>query len=503
LTTTNKDFKVKHGLTVAAGATFGQAIEIGEPTADDHATTRLYVDDQISANIDLAVKVFPARVATTENITIATSTAVGSIIDGITLQASDRILVKNQTTQSQNGIYSVNASGPATRSVDYNSVAKIKSGDLVYVQNGVENAISLWALDENISEVDADPLIFYEISESSLPSIGTPDPVLVATTEPINISTGTVVGSVIDGLTLQVGWRILIKNQVDPAENGIYQVFAGQPASRAFDYATEAQMRPGDIIYVQSGTANASTTWVLSTDTLNDVGTDPIPFSLVGNSDFAGTGLFLDANNKISINQDIVAQISLEDDIKVLDPEILISSLTEVGDLDSLTVTGATSLASATFSGAVDFDGTSIFSGTVQVPEPTQSTHAANKDYVDNLLDQASVEITTIDDLSNYFNGYNSRFIPTYKGLPVTLRNEFNLLLTIDGIIQSVGSPDYVWQSVMPRVGFRIDNDGYIAFPEPIPVGSSFDARVLVGSDVTTQTKVYPFKAMDIVLGGY
>ena len=119
---------------------------------------------------------------------------------------------------------------------------------------------------------------------------------------------------------------------------------------------------------------------------------------------------------------------------------------------------------------------------------------------IDELQD---AEITTIDDLSNYFNGYNSRFYPTYKGLPVTLQNPFNLLLTIDGIIQSVGSPDYVWQSVMPRVGFRIDNDGYIAFPEAIPVGSTFDARVLVGSSITTQTKVYPFKAMDIVLGGY
>jgi hypothetical protein len=143
------------------------------------------------------------------------------------------------------------------------------------------------------------------------------------------------------------------------------------------------------------------------------------------------------------------------------------------------------------------------FASPIEIVEPTESNHPATKEYVDSLLDQDSVEITTIDDLSNYFNGYSSRFLPTYKGLPVTLRNEFNLLLTIDGIIQSVGSPDYVWQSVMPRVGFRIDNDGYIAFPEAIPVGSSFDARVLVGSAITTQTKVYPFKAMDIVLGGY
>lgn len=149
------------------------------------------------------------------------------------------------------------------------------------------------------------------------------------------------------------------------------------------------------------------------------------------------------------------------------------------------------------------FGAGATFVSPISIPEPIHNNHAVTKAYVDNLLDNESVEITTIDDLSNYFNGYNSRFLPTYQGFPVTLQNPFNLLLTIDGIIQSVGSPDYVWQSVMPRVGFRIDNDGYIAFPEAIPVGSSFDARVLVGSATTTQTKVYPFKAVDIVLGGY
>jgi len=211
-----------------------------------------------------------------------------------------------------------------------------------------------------------------------------------------------------------------------------------------------------------------------------------------------------------------------------LDSAVTASSLTSLGVLDSLSVvgdsdvfsltveedlgvTGDTSLNTLSVSGEAVFNdatfngsiGTLDISTAITVPAPTQPTHAATKNYVDSLLNQASVEITTIDDLSNYFNGYNSRFLPTYKGLPVTLQNPFNLLLTIDGIIQSVGSPDYVWQSVMPRVGFRIDNDGYIAFPEAIPVGSSFDARVLVGSATTTQTKVYPFKAMDIVLGGY
>jgi hypothetical protein len=42
--TTNKDFKVKHGLDVANGGTFGQAVTVGTPTENGHAATKLYVD---------------------------------------------------------------------------------------------------------------------------------------------------------------------------------------------------------------------------------------------------------------------------------------------------------------------------------------------------------------------------------------------------------------------------------------------------------------------------
>ena len=418
MTTTNKDFKVKHGLSVADGATFGQAIEIGEPTAADHAASKGYVDAAI-----LGFVLDPVDCATTANINISTDTIVGDIIDQVTLEANARILIKNQTTASQNGIYVVNSSGPATRALDYNA---------------------------------------------------------------------------------------------------------------------NEQIRPGDQIYVKAGFINGESYWLLSSNTIV-VGIQPLTFKLLGPTRI-GNGLFIQ-DNEIEVDSDIVATITIDgSSVKNLSEDILVSSLTSLGSLDNLNVLGVVDFednlnvagnlevtgdfiapagetisfagdldvsGSSVFSGDFDVSGSSTFSGNalfeaeISVPSPTSSSHATTKDYVDNLLNKASVEITTIDDLSNYFNGYNSRFYPTYKGLPVTLQNPFNLLLTIDGIIQSVGSPDYVWQSVMPRVGFRIDNDGYIAFPEAIPVGSSFDARVLVGSATTTQTKVYPFKAVDIVLGGY
>ena len=47
MTTVNKDFKVKHGLDVANGGTFGAAVIVGTPTENTHAATKLYVDTAV------------------------------------------------------------------------------------------------------------------------------------------------------------------------------------------------------------------------------------------------------------------------------------------------------------------------------------------------------------------------------------------------------------------------------------------------------------------------
>jgi hypothetical protein len=44
--TTNRDFKVKHGLSVAEGGTFGSTVTVGTPTENTHAATKLYVDNK-------------------------------------------------------------------------------------------------------------------------------------------------------------------------------------------------------------------------------------------------------------------------------------------------------------------------------------------------------------------------------------------------------------------------------------------------------------------------
>jgi hypothetical protein len=46
MATVNKDFRVKHGLNVALGGTFGSAVTVGTPTENGHAATKSYVDSK-------------------------------------------------------------------------------------------------------------------------------------------------------------------------------------------------------------------------------------------------------------------------------------------------------------------------------------------------------------------------------------------------------------------------------------------------------------------------
>lgn len=114
----------------------------------------------------------------------------------------------------------------------------------------------------------------------------------------------------------------------------------------------------------------------------------------------------------------------------------------------------------------------------------------------------SDLEIIPLDDLQPLFDGKENRFLPTYQSASIAITNPLKLMISINGIIQSVDFPETVWQSMMPRRGFRIDNEGYIAFAEPVPIGATFDARILAGPSTTTRTRIYPFKAIDISLGG-
>ena len=125
--------------TAAVSLNSQKIINLATPTNATDAATKQYVDDTV-ASISWKNEV---RVATTVAGTLSSSFANGQTVDGIALATGDRILIKNQATQTENGIYTVNASGAPTRATDADSDTDFK-GAAVFVANGTTNGGTRW-----------------------------------------------------------------------------------------------------------------------------------------------------------------------------------------------------------------------------------------------------------------------------------------------------------------------------------------------------------------------
>ena len=116
--------------------------QVAAPNDPLDAANKAYVD---AARSGLDVKE-SVHVATTGPVNLATDLEAGDIIDGHTLQAGDRVLVKNQVTASENGIYVASETGAASRATDADSSAEVTSGMFTFVTQGVDNGDTGWVL---------------------------------------------------------------------------------------------------------------------------------------------------------------------------------------------------------------------------------------------------------------------------------------------------------------------------------------------------------------------
>jgi hypothetical protein len=142
------------------------------PTNDDHVATKKYVDD-VASGLDVKESV---RAATTANGDLESAFANGQTVDGVTLATDDRILIKNQTTASENGIYIVKASGTPDRATDFPepvSGITVTAGAFTFVEEGGQ-ADTGWVLTTNGTiTVGSSNLAFSQFSSSSTITGGT------------------------------------------------------------------------------------------------------------------------------------------------------------------------------------------------------------------------------------------------------------------------------------------------------------------------------------------
>jgi len=122
--------------------------------------------------------------------------------------------------------------------------------------------------------------------------VGATTAALAANTYAAGVKTADANGSInpIDGLTLVAGARLLVKDEGTGSENGIYVVTqvgtAGLPfiLTRATDFDSSAEITDGASVFVEQGTANANTQWVLTTNDAITLDTTSLTFVQFGMS---------------------------------------------------------------------------------------------------------------------------------------------------------------------------------------------------------------------------
>lgn len=153
---------------------------LADPTVAQDAATKKYVDDVAQGlNIHAA-----SYAATTANLNAtynngtsgvgATLTNAGTnaafAVDGVSPTLNARILVKNQTTASQNGIYVLSTVGDGstpwvlTRATDFDTAVEIAGGDFTFVDAGSTLANTGWVSVDEVTTIGTDPIVFQQFS---------------------------------------------------------------------------------------------------------------------------------------------------------------------------------------------------------------------------------------------------------------------------------------------------------------------------------------------------
>ena len=144
--------------------TGGTITGLGAPSSGSDAANKTYVDDLVAG---LKTRII-TRAATTGNITLSSDLQNGDTLDGVTLATGNKVLVKDQTDATENGIYNVVASGTATRDTDYDTVAEL-AGQLVIVQEGSSNADKIFlCTTDNSGSIGSVNIVFTVVTPSNV-----------------------------------------------------------------------------------------------------------------------------------------------------------------------------------------------------------------------------------------------------------------------------------------------------------------------------------------------
>lgn len=265
------------------------------PTVSTDGTNKQYVDSLV-AGLDFKNACYAATTATLNATYLngvsgigATLINAGSLaafsVDGQSPVITSRILVKDQSSSFQNGIYTLTTVGSGaiawilTRATDYDQTSEIQAGDVVPVEFGTTNATTLWLQTATVTVIGTDPITFSKFLGNGIVTLagnsGTASGSTVTISGGNNITTtgsASTLSVAVTGTTqynVQVGTASGNLASIAPsATSGVPLVSQGSSANPAFSTAVVAGGGTGNTTFTAYSVICAGTT---STGTFQNV----------------------------------------------------------------------------------------------------------------------------------------------------------------------------------------------------------------------------------------
>jgi hypothetical protein len=291
-----------------------------DPTSPLHAATKQYVDNAVQG-LDVKKSM---RAATTVNLAgtysnnVLTASANGAlVVDGVTLNLNDRVLVKDQTDQTQNGLYSLTTLGTSTvpwaltRTYAADSSSELTPGTFTFIEEGTTWADTGWVLSTNGTiTLGTTAITFVQFSSAGVTQAGTG---IVKTGTTLSLATSGVTAGTYPKVTVDTYGRVTGGSNL--ASSDVTTGLGFTPANKAGDTITGRLTISSGGLAVTGGTTT-DTLSVTSTSTftgtathtgsvaLNGGGTSTTPATSDNSTNIATTA-FVKAQNYLTGNQNI------------------------------------------------------------------------------------------------------------------------------------------------------------------------------------------------------
>ena len=330
--TVANEMRIYNGTAFEAIGLNGVTADAAELNILDGATlttTELNYVDGVTSGIQGQLDLKAPLANPTFTGTVSLDTGVSLVFEGATANAFETTLSVADPT-ADNTITLPNASGTVARLQD-------KLHDFALATASVDlNNQKITNLTDPTNPQDAANKRYVD---AAVVGIDWKPSVRAATTGPITLATGLENGDTLDGVTLATFNRILVKDQADATENGIYVVAASGAPTRSTDADTAAEITASFAVFVEEGTANADSGWTLTNNGSVTIGTTQLTFT-----QFTGLGQITAGNGltKTANTLDVVGGLGIvanANDVAVDTAVVVRKYATDIGDGSATSIT--------------------------------------------------------------------------------------------------------------------------------------------------------------------